>query len=50
MTNCNMNEDAKVLPKPIALTPEQVQQVAAGTAAALPSGVKPPIVIGIRAY
>jgi hypothetical protein len=50
MSNRNLNEDSNVLPKPIALTPEEVQQVAAGTAAALPPGVKPPTVLGIRAY
>jgi hypothetical protein len=42
MSNCNLNEDTKVLPKPIALTPEQVRRVAAGTAAALPVSVIPP--------
>jgi hypothetical protein len=50
MSTRNLNEDPNALPKPIALTPEQVQQVAAGTAAALQPGVKPPIVLGIRAY
>lgn len=50
MSKHETGADGKVLPKPISLTPEQVQQVAAGTAAALPPGVKPPIVMGIRAY
>jgi hypothetical protein len=42
MSNRNSNEDPNVLPKPIALTPEQVRQIAAGTAAALPISVLPP--------
>jgi hypothetical protein len=50
MSKRNLNEDPEVLPKPVALTPEQLQQVAAGTGAALAPSVKPPIVLGIRAY
>jgi len=41
MSNCNFNEIRKVLPKPMALTPDQVDQVAAGTAVALPISVVP---------
>jgi hypothetical protein len=37
MSKHQMNEDGKVLPKPVAVSHEQLQQVAAGTAAALPS-------------
>jgi hypothetical protein len=37
MSKHQMNEDGNALPKPIALTPEQLHQVGAGTAAALPS-------------
>jgi len=40
----------KALPKPVQLTPEEVQQVAAGTAAGLPQCPKPPIVLGFKAY
>ena len=50
MSKRNLKEDFEILPKPVALSPEQIQQVAAGTAAALAPGVKPPIVLGIRAY
>jgi hypothetical protein len=39
MSNCNLNDDLKALPKPIALTPEQVRRIAAGTAVALPVSV-----------
>jgi hypothetical protein len=42
MSNCNSNEDPKVLPKPISLTPDQLRQVAAGTATVLPISVIPP--------
>jgi hypothetical protein len=42
MSEHNLNEDLNVLPKPIALTPDQVRRVAAGTAAALPVSVIPP--------
>jgi hypothetical protein len=42
MSNCNFNEIGKLLPKPMALTPDQIDQVAAGTAAALPLSVIPP--------
>jgi hypothetical protein len=36
MCKDEMNGNGEALPKPITLTPEQVQQVAAGTAAVLP--------------
>jgi hypothetical protein len=39
MSNFYLDEDPKVLPKPIALTPEEVRRIAAGTAAALPVSV-----------
>jgi hypothetical protein len=41
--------DHKDLPKPVALTPEEVQQVAAAAAAALPALIpdRPPILKGI---
>ena len=42
MSEHNLNEDLNVLPKPIALTPDQVRRVAAGTAAAFPVSVLPP--------
>jgi hypothetical protein len=38
--------NAKALPKPIALTPEQVQQVAAGSAATLLQSEGPPVTNG----
>jgi hypothetical protein len=41
MSNRNLNENPNLLPKPVALTPEQVRQIAAGTAAALPLSVIP---------
>ena len=50
MSKHNLNEDRKALPKPVALTPEQVQQVAAGTVAALPPGEKLPTMIGVRTH
>jgi hypothetical protein len=44
-------DDHKDLPKPVALTPEEVQQVAAAAAAALPALIlgRPPILKGIPA-
>ena len=39
MSNRNFNKDPKVRPKPIALTPEEVRRIAAGSAAALPMSV-----------
>ena len=42
MSDCNVSENFKVLPKPFALTPDQVGRVAAGTAAALPISIIPP--------
>jgi hypothetical protein len=42
MSNRNLNDDPNLLPKPISLTPDQVLQVAAGTATALPISVIPP--------
>jgi hypothetical protein len=36
MSKHKTDKEAKILPKPVALTREQVQQVAAGTAAVLP--------------
>jgi hypothetical protein len=47
MSKRETNEDRKALPKPVALTPEEVQQVAAAAAAALPTSLKPPGTIGI---
>jgi hypothetical protein len=38
------------LPKPITLTAEQLQQVAAGTAASLPPSLKPPTIFGIKTF
>jgi hypothetical protein len=48
MSDLKTDLNVKALPKPVSLTPEEVQQVAAGTAAALPPGSKPPTLIGIR--
>jgi hypothetical protein len=42
MSKHQTDADGKALPKPIALTPEQVRQIAAGTAMALPISVIPP--------
>jgi hypothetical protein len=50
MSKHHTDAESEALPKPVTLTPEQVQQVAAGTAASLQPSVKPPIVVGIRAY
>jgi hypothetical protein len=36
MSEHQKNEDRKTLPKPVALTPQEVEQVAAGYAAYLP--------------
>jgi hypothetical protein len=38
--------DNKALPRPIQLTPEEVQRIAAGTGALLPPGVTPPSIHG----
>jgi hypothetical protein len=35
MSNYETNRDGKVLPKPITLTPDEVQRVAAGAAASM---------------
>ena len=40
MSEHEMDKDRRVLPKPLALTPNEVQQVAAGTAASLPELIK----------
>jgi hypothetical protein len=42
MSNYYFNENLKVLPKPIALTLDQIGEVAAGTAVVLPLSVIPP--------
>jgi hypothetical protein len=42
MSNYYFNENLKVLPKPIALTLDQIGAVAAGTAVVLPLSVIPP--------
>ena len=39
MSDNKANADSKALPKPITLTPEQIQQIAAGTAGSLPATV-----------
>jgi hypothetical protein len=40
MLHHHTTEDRSILPKPLALTPNEVQQVAAGTAASLPEQIK----------
>jgi hypothetical protein len=42
MSNCDFDENLRLLPKPLALTPDQIGQVAAGTAVVLPVSVIPP--------
>ena len=39
MSTHRTDEDSKTLPKPVVLTPEEVQQVAAAAAAALPAAL-----------
>jgi hypothetical protein len=47
MSTPETNEDRKVPPAPIQLSPEQVKQIAAGTAGVLPAALlKPPIICG----
>jgi hypothetical protein len=47
MSQHQTDTEDKALPQPVALTPEQVQQVAAGTAAVLPPCcLKPPVRAG----
>ena len=40
------NEEGERLPKPIAVTPEQLWQIAAGTVAALPTALMKPVIAG----
>lgn len=40
------NEDPVTLPNPVSLTPEDIRQVAAGTAALLPAAINGPILYG----
>ena len=42
MSKYEMDEDSRALPKPIALTPEEVRHVAAGVAANSPGGAGGP--------
>lgn len=46
MSTVEQNEDRKPLPQPIALTPDQLCQIAAGTVGVLPVGVLRPILAG----
>jgi hypothetical protein len=46
MPNIEKALEEKMLPKPVSLTPEEIQRVAAGTAAVLPACVKPPTIAG----
>ena len=46
MSNRDHDREEQVPPKPVSLTPEEIQQVAAGTAAVLLPGVKPPGIAG----
>jgi len=46
MSDHEANLNAKALPKPVQLTPEEVQQVAAGTAGALPARCTRPVTNG----
>jgi len=47
MTEDKMDADGKALPKPVALTSDQVQRIAAGAAAVLPRGTTfPPSWVG----
>jgi hypothetical protein len=46
MTQLEQNSDRKALPKPITLTPDQLSNVAAGTAGALPAALLVPIIAG----
>jgi len=39
MSTHQTDEDSKALPRPVVLTPEEVQQVAAAAAAALPAAL-----------
>jgi hypothetical protein len=50
MSQLDENRDCKALPKPIALTPDWLSKIAAGTAGALPAGrLQPGIKGGISA-
>lgn len=46
MSDNRTSRDLKALPKPITLTPEQLRQIAAGTAALLPAVFLPTIIAG----
>ena len=46
MSTPETNEERKRLPKPIAVTPEQLRQIAAGTAAVLPTALLKPVLAG----
>jgi hypothetical protein len=46
MTKLEENADRKAPPKPIALTPDQLSRIAAGTAGALPAVWLQPIIAG----
>ena len=50
MSNHEKNRYCSVLPKPVSLTPEEVRQVAAGTAANLPAELSAGIPRGRRRY
>lgn len=46
MSTLEANEDSKGLPKPVALSPEQARQIAAGIAYLLPETLAIPILAG----
>ena len=46
MSGNRTSPDLKALPKPMTLTPEQLRQIAAGTAALLPAALLPTIIAG----
>jgi hypothetical protein len=46
MSQLEENSDCKALPKPIALTPDSLSKIAAGTAGALPAARLEPIIAG----
>jgi hypothetical protein len=46
MSKHETNNKQQALPKPVALTLEQLQQIAAGTGGLLPPGVTPPSIHG----
>ena len=46
MSTPERTEGTKTLPKPIAVAPEQLRLIAAGTAAALPAALLRPVIAG----